>query len=55
MQMGMHGQNRSPPEPRNKFSAAKSALETAPKGRELDESFPKNVLDTMIVSIWKSG
>ena len=25
MQMGMHGQNRSPPEPRNKFSAGDSA------------------------------
>lgn len=45
MQMGMHGQSRLPPAPRNKFSVAKSALE----GREVDESFQKAILDTMIV------
>ena len=40
MQMGMHGQNRSPPEPRNKFSAEEQGSRRV---------LSKNVLDTMIV------
>lgn len=49
MQMGMHGQNRLPPAPRRKYSAAKSQLETALKGGGVDESFQKAILDTMLV------